>query len=492
MKSDARCLVLIALITIVLLVGCNHSRQEHEAEARPNLVLIVIDALRAGDLSCYGADQATSPGIDALAATSTRFTHALSVGGNTTTAMPAMMTGRLPCFDPGDGWTETTYFGMHRFYRSDEEIGLPHSLPCLAELLGASGYSTAAVITNPFVKRKYSFDRGFAQFTEIFHEKGIPYGLAEEVTAEAVRLLGAREARQEPFFLYLHYMDVHGPYLPPDEYRNALSYPRVCSTDRRAVNRWKALDIRSRQKSRGIERLQQHIRGLYHCSIRYADHHITKLVQYLSEQGLMERTIVVITSDHGEEFLEHGGTMHKGTLYDELVRIPLIIHVPRQPAQTIDTMVRNFDLMPTLLDYAGVGTELPELDAVSIRPLIEGGTMQDLSVYASFPHIRMYRNRHFKLLSSANGSRELFDLRQDPGEQANIYESADQQLRDELERRLEARYQALLGERAGAVAAAGVPAGSGTDDRLLISMDEAESLDQETRDQLRKLGYLEE
>jgi arylsulfatase A-like enzyme len=230
------------------------------------------------------------------------------------------------------------------------------------------------------------------------------------------------------------------------------------------------------------------MRGNCDCELRYADELIGRLLAVLGrEHG--EDTIVVITSDHGDEFLEHGGTTHKGTLYEELVRIPLVMRLPGSGPERIDALVRSFDVFPTLLDYCGVGVRPAGLDAVSLRPLLDGrsGTL-DLWAYANFPAetspqrplpARMVRTDHYKLIvhDGVVGSEpELYDLTADPAELDNIHDSAP-----EIVGELEARLGEVTAKLAGEGGAGEGATGDGA----------AAPLDPETEDQLRSLGYLD-
>ena len=408
--------VLLLTLSLTLIAACGSTAPIDAA--RPNVVLIVVDALRAANVSFLGYARTTTPHLDALAAKSYVFDQAVSVGGNTPTAMSALMTGRYPFIGFGDDWTPPFVFGMRRFYVDGLEPGLPRSLPTLAEQLSSAGYTTAGFITNPYLKRVFDFHRGFDEYEEIFREQGVPYGQGETVSHAAVDFLRTRAPR--PFFLYLHYMDTHGPYSPPDAFRTRFGDEVIPLED--FAHHWQRWEKLTRTGDPELEALAAPMLNLYDGAIAYVDDCIAQVLDTLEELELADDTVVIVTADHGEEFLEHGGTTHQGTLYDELLRIPLLIHLPGKEGGRLSDLVRNFDSMPTILQLAGIDTEGQELDAVSLLPLIEGSVKSlRLNVYAGFPHVRMLRTPRYKLLRYHNDRREFYDLSSDPAELHNLY-----------------------------------------------------------------------
>jgi len=315
----------------------------------PNVVVLLIDALRADGLGCYGAQRPTSPVIDALARRGTRFEQALSVGGNTGTAMPAFMSGRLPFFVPGQKWTDHVRFGMWRFY-GENQCGLPPTAPVLAEMLHDHGYTTAGFITNPILKRIFGFNRGFDHFEEHL-ATGDPsrvYIPADEVCTAAINWLAT--APPQPFFMYVHIMDVHEPYTLREPCHRRFGFKLVPGHTNAEVNkRWTKL---SGKGDPSYPNIAEHMRGCYDCEIELADTWIGHLIEALEQGSLKERTILIVTADHGDQFLEHGGTGHRGALYDEILHVPLIIAGPGIPHREVSSLVRNFDVMPTVLELA--------------------------------------------------------------------------------------------------------------------------------------------
>jgi len=206
----------------------------------------------------------------------------------------------------------------------------------------------------------------------------------------------------------------------------------------------------------------------------------------LEKSGLFKNTIIAIVSDHGDEFMEHGGTTHKGTLYQEITRVPLIVHVPGSGPQEISTLVRNFDVMPTLLDFTGIlDSFTSDADAVSLRPLVEKKVQSlDLTAFANFtstshPHYRMIQTESHKLIQNGSDNLtnwELYDIQMDPLETSNIYEQQSAIVR-ELKAALNAYLVKLQKETENAVP-------------LTVPSKEGSEIDDEMIQQLEALGYL--
>lgn len=405
----------MALPIVACLVACS------QPEAPPNVVLILADTLRADSLSTYGYERPTSPRLDAFAKQSFVFENAISVGASTPPTLSAIMTGRLPYYEASSLWSPTSAHGMRRFYRDGEQKGLPLSLETLAERFQEAGYETIGIVNNAYIKRVYHFEQGFDEFVELFNKGNPRYGLAEQITERATGFL--RQPHEKPFFLYVHYMDPHAPHVPPEPYRSDFAT--------------------------GAEGVQR-VRDRYDGSIRYMDHWIGELLAELSKDE-RKNTIIAFVTDHGEEFGDHGGQGHTGTLYEELVHVPFMISGPGIPAAREKALVRNFDVGPTLLDLAGAGDMGQSADAVSLAGLIRGDEAGARApVLASFPVIpnrsvhplrparRMLRDDRYKLILNLNEPDQsaLFDLETDPGETQNIYATSPEviaRMRSELD-----------------------------------------------------------
>jgi len=472
-----------ALVTLILGFACLicscGSAPTRSPRKKPNVLLVVMDTVRADSLSYAGYDRKTSPTLDRLAEQSYVFTQAVSVGGNTPTAMAGIMTGRWSHYrmDPdwtAEQWTPRAWFGMERFYRSDEELGIPTATPALAERLSMAGYTTAGYINNAYLKRGFHFDRGFDRYDDTFRKNGrVPYGHGEDATAEAIEFL---ESNQDlPFFLYVHYMDAHAPYRPPEPFRSKfLDSDKDLGDTPELVKRF---DTGLKPDDADAEEITAHMRAVYDGSIAFIDDCIGQVLEAVEEAGQADNTIVVVTADHGEEFFEHGRTGHKGGLYEEIVRVPLLIYVPWAAGGTVDQSVRNFDLMPTILELAEVDGG-SELDAVSLTGVIRNQSSErELSTFASFPWRRMLRGQRYKLVESHTGRAELYDLLRDPAEQQDLMANQESQ----------SRVAGIAGAMLRELALLDKGLASGASPR--VTGDEAE-VGQETLEQLRTLGYI--
>ena len=303
-----------------------------------NILLISIDTLRADGLGCYGNPRDTSPQIDSLAALGVRFSRALALSSWTLPSHMTMVTGLQPSVHgcrASPMWTRT-------FDRLDERW------VTLAEVLRGWGYATVAFTDGRLVGPAFGFDQGF----EICDDSG--HGI-RRIAEKAIDWLD-RDHGQRPFFLFLHCYDVHH-YRPPEEYAELF----VDDAPERIValrNRGKELE--ARLNANAFDWMDpaevDYIRALYDAEIRKTDAACGRVLANLRRQGLAGETIVIVTSDHGEEFWEHCGTGHGWSLHQHQLRIPLILRVPgvAEPGRIDDQWVGLADLMPTILDLLGL------------------------------------------------------------------------------------------------------------------------------------------
>jgi hypothetical protein len=299
---------------------------------RPNIVVYLVDTLRPDRLGIYGHTRPTSPHIDAFARDATLFRNAVAQSSWTKTAVASLFTGLLP--------------QAHRIHsRSDT---LPEGLPVLAEILRDAGYATLGVITNGNVSRAFGFARGFDAYEEL--REGATreiHQLSDRANEVAFELL-ARRPRDRPFFLYLHSSDPHWPYTPREPYRERLA------GDVSDPSAGFALPLKSLR--RAPPSLRRDLRRLYDAEISFNDDSFGHLIEKLHELDPTRDSLVVLLSDHGEGFFEHGSVGHGETLFGEEIRIPLAIRFPGGVGrgQVVDRTARQVDLLPTILEVAGV------------------------------------------------------------------------------------------------------------------------------------------
>jgi arylsulfatase A-like enzyme len=322
---------------------------------RPDVLLYVIDTLRADHLGVYGYGRPTSPAIDRFAGDGVLFRNARAQSSWTRTSMVSVMTGLLP-----------QVHGVHQ--RGD---ALNRRLRTLAELLKEGGYETAGFVTNGNVSAAFGLDQGFDLYRYLreSHERFEFHQLSDRVHRDAVPWLEARAADRDrpPFFLYAHTTDPHAPYTPRQPFRDRFAAgvdPAVGAIDR-------VLDI-SANREPAPAGIEDDLVALYDGEIAFNDHHFGRLVAELKRLGLYDSTLVVLLSDHGEEFREHGGWEHGKTLYGEQLRIPLIVKLPGGAAagREIDRVADQVDVLPTILDAVGLAPP-EDVDGHSLLPYLD-------------------------------------------------------------------------------------------------------------------------
>ena len=388
---------------------------------RTNLLLITIDTLRADALGAYDPQRTHSPRLDALAAEGVLFEQCLTSSPSTLPSHASILTG-LHLYAHG--------------VRSNQGYTLPPEARTLTEVLRAEGYVTAAEVATTVIERQKGLAQGFGRYRDVFspgvtlkaalkrsggetERLTFPERDAADITGHGIRFL--REHRDTPFFLWLHYFDPHAPYLPPAEF--AGRFPE----------------------------------SPYHAEVAYADQQVGRVVDALQALGLADRTLLIVTSDHGEALGEHGEGTHSFFVYDSTMRVPLLFWgagVPR--GRRIGPLVRSVDIAPTALDLLGF-PELLGVQGVSLRPLFSGeprdpgltGYGESIESFATFGTsvLRFVREGRWKYIHKV--SPELYDVETDSGELRNRASAEPEVLA-----RLRSRLEALVGETASPGAAA--------------------------------------
>lgn len=317
-------------------------------QARPNIVLIVIDTLRAENLSCYGYGRDTTPSIDSLAAAGTLWTRCIAQSSWTLPSFTSMLTGtserthgagvdpELADMDEGSGWW------------SSENMLHPDA-PYLPTILRDAGYRTYGYFNAAYVDSVHGFSRGF----DLYTCKSMVPADADVIVQEFICWVDSTGS-EEPFFALLHLFDPHGPYDPPSPY-DTLFGP--LAEEHRTF--W---DVSRDSTRRTIHDPgnRQHYIDLYDGEIAFADAQLGLLFSFIRTEGLGENTVIIVVADHGEEFLEHGGFGHGHAFYQQIVHVPLIVSGASIPAGVRDTTwVGHFDLAPTIL--AMLDMEVPDV-----------------------------------------------------------------------------------------------------------------------------------
>jgi arylsulfatase A-like enzyme len=368
----------------------------------PNILLISLDACRPDRLGCYGHSRNTSPFIDSLAASGIRFESAFI---NTHGTPPSHTTMFSSLYQEQHG---VQLDGAPPDGQVDR---IPASVFMVQEILRGNGYITVGVSGGGNMNRKIGFGRGFVEYDD-------RPGRASAQKNRLLELVDRHHDPARPLYMLYHTYEVHSPYQPPAPWDTHFGvYPSTVEPTSEFL-----LSIVNEAATALDDDDINHLLALYDGGIRFTDTVLEDLFAALEARGILDSTLVIITADHGEEFGEHGGLLHRGTLYEELVRVPLIMWGAGVPKDVVDQrLVSSIDLMPTILAAAGV--EAPR--AVAGRDLLspDAAPLDENLVFLQYGR-RLYgvRSHRWKLIeNTAKDSYELYDLETDPAELVNRY-----------------------------------------------------------------------
>jgi arylsulfatase A-like enzyme len=403
--------VLVAL-TVAALAACRHAPDDRPfGNARPDVILITIDALRADHLGLYGYDRPTSPHLDALAREAVVVRYDISQAPFTKASMASLFTGLVPSSHKAYTISRTFSETMSGHVSGDlpQTDVLDPGLWTMASAFEGAGYQTIGLNTNPFLLKEFGFAKGFEDYE--FLSSDVDFASADTVVARALDRLDHRTPGR-PAFLWMHVMEPHSPYTPPAKWR-ALFPPRTPPrlAEPGAVPAW------IEQQGSLDANLYE---SLYDGEIRSADEALGAFFDGLRARGLWNRAVLVVTADHGEEFLDHGGFEHNRTLYDEMVHVPLIVKAPGLTPAVRDVQTEEVDLAPTLARAAGA-TVPAGLAGTDIWPELRGKSSGEPWAFAERPgEIYMLRTREWKFISNLEAHHELYHLTTDPHELNNL------------------------------------------------------------------------
>jgi arylsulfatase A-like enzyme len=463
----------LALLTALALgaVACAPARRA----TPPNIILISIDSLRGDRLGCYGYPRPVSPTLDRLASEGILFEDVMSQSSWTLPAHVSLMT--------------SLYADRHGV--RSERAKMRRGQPTLARALREHGYTTGAVVSGPLVTSAFGFDEGFDHFDEsvVGDMEGSHRGIVGPRTNGAVRRF-LQSAPREPFFLFVHYWDVHYDYAPQPPFAQIFGYREGAARGFANFAKDKTIDASLTE----VECAQ--LAALYDGEIRFTDGMIEELLVSLDAAGLLERSLVIVTSDHGDEFFEHGGKGHQNTVYDEVVKIPLIVWAAdgRWGQRLVSEPVELIDVLPTVLAAAGVAADTTRIDGrdllarlgapsdrrvpVAARPRFTETEINTRSESGGRARVRLaaVESQKKKLIVTSGGldRRQLFDLDADPRELLDLSET-DLTAADSLFRTWALRARAHRPQ-------AGQP---------LAAHADTVKLDPATEEQLRSLGYID-
>lgn len=403
--------LVVLLLWVVFVAGCGTGDSIPD---QPNILFISMDTTRLDHCSVYGYERETTPELEKLAAKGVRCDRAYSPMASTGPVHATMFTSLYPA--------------SHLVVKNG--LSLTEEIDTLAELLGKTGYETAAFVSSFVLDSSFGFAQGFTHYDDDFSVDGATFlarkwegkdleggfdRQAEETTDHAITWLKDSRNRKQPFFLFAHFFDPHTPYEPPVEYRD-----RFVPGVEVAMNEEEAV-------------------GRYDEEIAYMDHEIGRLLTEIEALGLMENTIIVVTADHGEGLMNHGFFQHGVFIYDEAVRVPLLFRwdgkIPS--GVTLDAPIEQVDFVPTILSLIGQPTTRGDFQGRDLAPGLLGTAELDASrpIFLQRQHFeaesvggistvgRKYgiRSGDWKLIVGyEEKTQELFDLDEDPGELVNL------------------------------------------------------------------------
>ena len=425
-----------------------------ELKEPPNILWIVLDTVRADHLSSYGYFRKTTPNIDRIASEGALFENAISAAPWTLPSHASMFTGLYPSRHRADA----------------EHLFLADEFDTIAEILHRHGYKTFGYSNNPFVSAKTNLNQGFDvfEYSEWGRRHDLNSYLMMNDMARNFKILvgtgdkGARETNKKvmewirschdsgpPFFIFINYIDAHLPYNPPRSYADFYLLDKAeALVKAKKVNKdpYAYLSEKVQMSPEDFEIL----RSLYDGEISYLDSSINQLVDLLSRLRILDKTMLIITSDHGENIGDHHLMDHLFCLYDTLLHVPLIIRYPKvfKPRSRIQEQVQTTDIVPTILNILGIDwNEAGKIDGHSLVPSVGKAQQQDsefsISEDTYFPlilsilngknyefdasiytrRLRSVRTKQFKYIWASDGRDELYNLQIDPGEENNLIKS---------------------------------------------------------------------
>jgi arylsulfatase A-like enzyme len=441
---------LLAVGVVLLVVAAWLRRTEPR-----NVLVLLVDTLRADHLSLYGYPRPTSPTLDALARDAVVFERARSQAPCTFPSVNSLLTSRYPGHFVGQGFAN---------------FAIPEGMPTAAELLKAHGIATFAASASRIVRAtpsktnpKGGFGRGFDTFDETCVDKA-----AQCINQRFFDFLGRT---WRPFFAYLHYMEPHHPYAPPTTFNPRFADPTATGPTWALMGNPDPIEkaLAAGRPAPGTPADLQMLVDHYDDEIAYWDTQLGALFAELDRRGLRRNTMIVLAADHGEMFLEHGDIKHCRKLFDTVTHTPLVVWLAGTGGRHVETPVQNVDVLPTILDVLGVETPGWTPHGHSLKALLHGQPMERRLAYSALDKLSSVNDARFKLIRDTQyGTTQLFDLTADPGEHADVASSYPEE-----RERLDGALAAWLAEHDRANARSGGAAG------------------RDVQDALRALGYME-
>jgi arylsulfatase A-like enzyme len=424
----------------------------------PNVIILLLDTSRARNFSCYGYERPTSPHIDTIATEGTLYEQAIAPGCWSLPSQVSLLSGMFP-----------SKHGAHELH-----LSYAHGYPLLPEVLQEAGYHTLGISPNSWMSDEFGVTYGFDRYLKLWqYRHTMPANTTaaskpSQVVTQKLNQLYSRHifprrnrvrhvnrhlkkllaTTPEPFFLYTIYWDMHLPYYPRGRHATRWLTPGMDPRQARQVNR-NHLRYFAGQVSMSKEDFTV-LRAYYDGALATIDEEIGALIAHLRQRDILDHTLLIITSDHGENLGEHGLMSHAYSLHDTLIHVPLIIRYPESfpPGLRVSRQVQLTDLFPTVLDVLqldfphvrqelqGVSLLTPEPDALEERPayaemLAPHPSMQTVNRRAGLPEhtpraaydraLRCLRTPTHKIIWASDDQHALYDLRQDSYETTNRF-----------------------------------------------------------------------
>jgi len=420
-----------------------------------NVIIFMVDTLRADHLGYHGYSRPTSPNLDHFAGQAAVFEANYAQASRTGPSVASLLTGLHV----------RSHGVVNPLTQWDGKGVLADARLTLAEILRDAGYACRAIVSNPNVYPQYGFGQGFAMYQPV----------AVNTDADSINNLAARwidDLEESPFFLYLHYMEPHTPYAAPPPRNRIFADPGY-----RGPITGEHLQVDEILQGQLVVNAadKEQLARLYDQEICSWDLEFGRILRYLASRGKLENTLIVVVSDHGEEFFDHGSVLHGYTLFEEQLHVPLVVSGPEIEPRRIARITRNIDVVPTVLELLDV--PVPEqVQGRSLVPLLEGAAGADEIVLAEAQiravktvKARSFLARGWKYIETefpTDVAPQLFDLSTDAGEQNNLYE-ANPEMAKRITRMLREFVQDL-------------PAVEG----------QSVTLDREMLEKLKKMGYV--
>jgi arylsulfatase A-like enzyme len=367
-----------------------------------NVIVILLDAGAAKHFGCYGYKRNTTPNIDALAKQSYVFDHSYCQAVYTLASTASLMSGLYPYH--------------HRIVARKSR--LPSDIFTLAEAFDRGGYETGTFVANGNASGIFGMTQGFREIGEVFRDANYT-GWGQDITKRFSRWLDNNPNKR--FFAYLHYREPHAPFNPPPGWIEKFTDPNYKGV------REASYELRQQMNMGKISATQadrDYIASLYDANLAYADSQVGEIIQKLKHYKIFDRTILIVTSDHGEAFWEHNFQGHNSQLYEESMRTPLVIKLSQPvPEKRISNPVRTIDMFPMLVDLLNFSRKGLHLDGKSYVSYFAGGSADGRDVISNNlgEHVFAYIGDQYKyIVSPTYGTEEMYNLQADPLEKNNV------------------------------------------------------------------------